>query len=202
MANNKTKLWVVAVVLLSAVFAVRATVELDDSVSDSGRSGTDVVLLSIAYIHQATIFPDDNKMLRRLAFVETQDGLDEDSFNMGNSGGIWAVKELGFENTKSNSDSDVVEKRDQIRLHFDINWDAVQWSELNKPLYSALAARLVLFIAPEDIPSEGDILSQARFWREYYHIDGPVDPFVDAVHQLEGILIFVLLQHQSCIKAS
>ena len=62
---------------------------------ENGRSGTDVVLLSIAYIHQVAIFQDDNNLLRRIAFVETKDGsyLDE-----GNSGGIWAVDEDTFLN--------------------------------------------------------------------------------------------------------
>ena len=120
MANYKARVCLLVAFLLSTAFAVRADLELDDSVCDSGRSGTDVVLLSIAYIHQATIFPDDSKMLRRIAFVETRDGLDEASFNLGNNGGIWSVKEMLFDNTKSSSDSDVVEKREQIRLHFDV----------------------------------------------------------------------------------
>lgn len=175
--------WVLVAILLSPAFAV----ELDDSVTESGRNGTDVVLLSITYIHQATIFPDDNKMLRRIAYVETQDGLDEESFNTGNSGGIWAVREALFGTTKSNSDPDVVQKREQIKLHFNIDWEAVQWSELNKPLYSAIAARLVLFIATEVIPSEGDISGQAQFWRDHYHTGGLVQAFMDAAHQLEGI---------------
>ena len=51
---------------------------------ENGRSGTDVVLLSIADIHQVAIFQDDNNLLRRIAFIETMGGLNTDAFNQGN----------------------------------------------------------------------------------------------------------------------
>ena len=147
---------------------------------ENGRSGTDVVLLSIAYIHQVTIFQDDNDLLRRIAFVETKDGAYLDTFN--NSGGIWAVDEDTFLCMQINSS--LFQKHEEIRQLYGIDWKAVQWSELNKPLYSALAARLVLFIAPEDIPSSEAVSAQAQFWRDHYNGDGSVQDFVKAANKL------------------
>ena len=141
-------------------FALVVSIQLDESVLENGRSGTDVVLLSIAYIHQVAIFQDDNNLLRRIVFVETKDGSYLDAFNQDHSGGIWAVDEDTLLRTKlqvnKNLNTTLFQTYEDIRLLFSIEWDTVQWSELNKPFYSALAARLVLFIAPEDIPSSED----------------------------------------------
>ena len=158
---------------------------------ENGRSGTDVVLLSIAYIHQVAIFQDDNDLLRRIAFVETKDGSYLDVFN--NSGGIWAVDEDTFLSTQinNNSKSSLFQKHEEMRQLFGIEWKAVQWSELNKPLYSALAARLVLFIAPEDIPSSEAVPAQAQFWRDYYNGDGSVKDFIKAANELEGKYVYI-----------
>ena len=167
---------------------------------ENGRSGTDVVLLSIAYIHQVAIFQDDNNLLRRIAFVETKDGSYLDPFN---SGGIWAVDEDTFLSTQINKNSNITlfQKYEEMRLLFGIDWKAVQWSELNKPLYSALAARLVLFIAPENIPSSDAVPAQAHFWRDHYNTDGSIKDFIRAANELEGTCdpsIYVLASSSGC----
>ena len=169
-------------ILLIVQYPLVLSLHLEESVLENGRSGTDVVLLSIAYIHQVAIFQDDNDLLRRIAFVETKDGSYLDAFN--NSGGIWAVNEDTFLNMQINSS--LFQKHEEIRQLFGIDWKAVQWSELNKPLYSALAARLVLFIAPKDIPSSDTVLAQARFWRDHYNGDGSVKDFMQAANKLES----------------
>jgi len=61
------------------VFSRINAVEVDEAVLEEGAKGTAVVLLSIAHIQQAAIFPDDNEMLRRIAYVETRDGSDPDT---------------------------------------------------------------------------------------------------------------------------
>lgn len=42
--------------------------------------GIDVVFASVSRIQQANIFPDDNRLLRRVAFAETRDGIDLDTY--------------------------------------------------------------------------------------------------------------------------
>ena len=155
---------------------------------ESGRYGTesDVVLLSVAYVQQAAIFADHSKLLQRVAYVETQDGSDREAFNGGMNGGIWAVREDIFTSTQIGNDPLLLRKREQIMLVFGINWEAVQWSELNKPLYSALAAQLVLFNAQDSIPRDSDVVAQAHFWRENYNADGVVQDFINAATKLES----------------
>ena len=63
-------------------------------------AGTDVVLASIGRIEQAGIFPSDNRLLRRVAFAETRDGVDSDTFRAGYNGGIWQVDEDIFNQTQ------------------------------------------------------------------------------------------------------
>ena len=175
---------------LCIFFSSTVAIRLDGSVLESGRNGTDVVLLSVAYIQQAAVFADDNKLLRRIAYVETRDGLDRDlksgSEDGRDRGGIWAVRRDSFTNTQTSSDSEIVQKRDQIERTFGVNWEAAQWSELNKPFYSALAARLVLFSASQNVPNDNDLMTQAQFWKYHYNVDGSVNDFVRITKHLEG----------------
>ena len=159
---------------------------VNDSVLESGRYGTDVVLLSVAYVQQAAIFADHSILLQRIAYVETQDGSDREAFKEGMNGGIWAVREDIFTRTQIDRDPILVRKREQIMLIFGINWKGLRWSELSKPLYSALAAQLVLFNAQDSIPSDSDVLAQAHFWRDNYNADGVIQDFINAAERLEG----------------
>ena len=168
------------------VFSRVGAIEVNEMVLEEGAKGTAVVLLSIAHIQQAAIFPDDNEMLRRIAYVETRDGSDSDTYSEGNYGGIWAVNEDAFENTKDTSNALLALKHEQIAQQFGIDWGRVQFSELRKPIYSALAARLVLFAAPRAIPSRTDVAAQAQFWRENYDFGRCSSDFIGATNKLQG----------------
>jgi len=159
---------------------------VNEAVLEEGANGTAVVLLSVAHIQQAAIFPDDNEMLRRIAYVETRDGSDPGTYSEGNNGDIWAVSEAGFNNTKDTSNALLALKHEQIVQQFEIDWRRVQFSELRKPFYSALAARLVLFAAPRAIPTSTDVAAQAQFWRENYNSAGSVEDFTGATNELQG----------------
>ena len=71
-----------------------------DLTTELQAAGTDVVLASIALIQPLTIFPNDNRLLRRVAFAETRDGVDMDTFRPGYNGGIWQVDEDIFNQTQ------------------------------------------------------------------------------------------------------
>ena len=174
-------------VLLSSVPCVRAQEEL---LTQEDASGSAVVLLAIARIQQSGIFGDDNDLLRRIAYVETRDGTAPDTFRDGYDGGIWAVDEAAFTATQDTA----ANKRLLARLQeikgtrdlFNIDWQTVRWSDLRKPIYSALAARLVLFTASSAIPSTNDLEAQAEFWIANYNMDGAAADFVAVSSGLEG----------------
>lgn len=59
------------------------TLRAQNSVMVPEARGIDVVLATVSLIQGTGIFPDDNRLLRRVAFVESRDGLDGDTFREG-----------------------------------------------------------------------------------------------------------------------
>ena len=152
-----------------------------------GAAGSEATLLSVASIQQSGVFGDDNELLRRIAYTETRDGTLSSTYRSGYHGGIWAVDEAQFLRTKDTAQNTrLPAKFQQIQLHFGISWPSVQWRELRKPLYSALAARLVLYIAPLSIPPADDLPTQAQFWVAHYNSDGDASSFVTTSSGLQG----------------
>lgn len=153
----------------------------------AGAAGSEATLLSIGSIQQSGVFGDDNELLRRIAYTETRDGTLSNTYRSGYHGGIWAVDEAEFLKTKNTVQyTRLPAKFQRIQLHYGINWSTVQWLELRKPLYSAFAARLVLYIAPRSIPSADDLPGQAQFWVAHYNGDGDPSNFVTTSSGLEG----------------
>ena len=175
-----------AVILLLGVVLTQASVNavsLDERIVQYGSNGgTTVVLLSVAYLEQSAVFPTNNGFLRRIAYAETGDGISS-SVEFHN---IWAVSQEGLEQTKIPDHPTLNVKRNLIALELDIDWLMVDWDDLKRPFYSALAARLLLFLAPELIPDFSDIPDQARFWKQYYNVDGSLSEFIGAANELEG----------------
>ena len=170
--------------------ALRWTVHAQQNVDilREGGSGSAVVLLSIARIRQSGTFGDDNELLRRIAYVETRDGTTEGTYREGFDGGIWAVSRDAFLDTQDTDANPRLPGRFRaIRDQFEIDWPSVTWRDLRRPLYSAIAARLVLFIAPvRFIPRASDIAAQAEFWMRYYNPGGSTANFISAANELEG----------------
>ena len=54
-------------------------------------SGTDVVEAVCTKLESSCIFQDDKELLRRIAYVETTDGHDNDTFTSVTHKGIWKV---------------------------------------------------------------------------------------------------------------
>ncbi|XP_072045518.1 uncharacterized protein [Amphiura filiformis] len=127
------------------------------------------------------IFPD-NGFLRRIARVESNDGRHPDTYRSGYNGGIWQVDEVGFKDTQNTaSHPGLTRKFQAIQSGVGINWPSVQWSDLRKPLYSALAARLLLSNKPGAIPTT--LEGQAAYWKKHYNTAagaGTEQKFIDA----------------------
>ena len=132
------------------------------------------------------VFGDDKQFLRRIAFVESKDGTDRNTFRPGYHGGIWQVDEIAFISTKDTaSHPGLIAKHQKILDAFEINWSNAEWSDLRIPLFSGLAARLFLSNIPAAIPS--DISGQATYWKRYYNTfagAGTEEKFVQDVNAL------------------
>jgi hypothetical protein len=74
-----------------------------------------------------------------------------------------------------------------IQAAFSIDWPSVSWSDLTKPLYSALGARLYIQYQSRSeangIPR--NVADQAKFWKKYYRPNGDTNDYVTAAERLE-----------------
>lgn len=176
--------------MLCAGLFVRISAQEQQSIIFQDRAnGSAVVLLAVGRIQQSGVFGNDNDILRRIAYVETRDGLLPNTFRPGYNGGIWAVDQDAFISTKDvNTFARLAAKLQQIEKTLHINWLDVEWSDLRRPLYSALAARLVIFNAPSPVPPSNDLLAQAQFWVTHYNTEGDSSNFITTSTGLQGEL--------------
>ncbi|XP_013404302.1 von Willebrand factor A domain-containing protein 2 [Lingula anatina] len=167
--------------------AVRNVMCAVDRTVEAKVSGTAVVEAVVDRIQSSGIFPDDKLFLRRIAYVESKDGTDSNTYRDNYFGGIWQVDRIGFESTQdTSSHPGLTSKFEAIRTKFNIDWTTVSWSDLQKPLYSGLAARLFLSNINQVIPR--DISGQATYWKRYYNSNsgaGTEQKFIDDVTELE-----------------
>ena len=186
---------VAAVFLLCTAVCINLSAgQATDQTIVSGTSGEAVVQAVVGKIRQSDIFPNDNSFLRRIAYVESKDGNDENTYRAGYYGGIWQVDQIGFLDTKdTGSHPGLVAKYEKIQQHFAIDWPSVTWEDLRKPLYSGLAARLFLSNVNEPIPLASEIEMQGNYWKTYYNSNAPnaagtVQKFVNDVMALEATI--------------
>lgn len=74
-----------------------------------------------------------------------------------------------------------------IQTAFGIDWPSVEWSDLTKPLYSAIGARLYLQYQSRantaGIPRP--IEDQGKYWVQYYRPSSSASVYVSAAERLE-----------------
>lgn len=154
----------------------------------AGANGSAVVYAVVRRIQDSNIFPHDNQFLRRIAYVESKDGTHNGTYRNGYHGGIWQIDESGFNDTQDNtSHPKLNDKFDRIQTCFGINWRKVQWEDLRKPLYSGLAARLLISNVKTRIPVASNITAQGEYWKKHYNSKdgkGTVDKFVEDIDAL------------------
>ena len=191
-----------AMIVLLAILHVCSCQDID--LTETVRAnGTSAVLLAVARIQQSGVFKGDNDLLRRIAYVETRDGTSEDTFRDGYYGGIWAVDESDFlrtQNAEMNSRLPSKLQQIQMTLFLGMSWAEVTWMDLQKPIFSALAARLILFLADRAIPPTSDLQAQAEFWVEYYNPMGDASEFVSLSSGIEGKNWFIILQTHAIMQ--
>ena len=150
-----------------------------------GTNGSTIVEASIAKILQSSIFTDnDQQMLRRIAYAETHDGTDSNTYS--SNGGIWGVGESKYNATTNTGSSVLLQQKVQaISTSFGINWLNTNWTDLRKPFYSALAARLYMLLITHPFPLASNINSQGVYWANYFTSSGRTkSDYVTAVNQL------------------
>ena len=128
------------------------------------------------------MFPNDHGFLRRIAYVETKDGQQGGAV----LGGIWKVSEdMLIDTQRIMAHGQLIRKHAIILEKLNIDWPEVEWSDLQEPIYSGLAARLFLSNNPRAIPDT--VERQSRYWKINYNPGGTLnsEAFVRAVMNLE-----------------
>ena len=152
---------------------------------------TPAVLHALARLRAAGITTsNETDFLRRIAFVETFDGLKNTENSTG--GGIWAVDRSLFLETQSlDTNWLVTATRARIKKSLGISWVEISWSDLADPLHSALAAHLVLLlppaVAPPAVAYGGHLTDQAAFWQRHYNPRGSEKYFARLTNRLDGM---------------
>ncbi|KAK2157276.1 hypothetical protein LSH36_194g05095 [Paralvinella palmiformis] len=160
----------------------------EDGTLTPGGNGSQLVESACDRIQASCIFDDDKLLLRRIAYVESLDGYDPDTYREGYHGGIWQVDQGFFDTTKSTSaEHELYPYIEEIHSKLSIDWQIVTWQDCRRPLVSALAARLYIQYTSRDnnngIPR--DISSQADFWKTYYRTSGSTQDYIDKCNALE-----------------
>ena len=144
-------------------------------------AGSAVVQAVISKLHSIQILVCDHRLLRRIALVETNDGI-----NGVPDGGIWALSENKFNDVASNVE-DVLNNK----LCLSHIGGSLPFTFLRKPLVSGLAAYLYLNhlekTINDSIPLAKNIEEQAQFWIQHYHSGGLTETyFMEQVKTREG----------------
>ncbi|OQV23167.1 hypothetical protein BV898_02901 [Hypsibius exemplaris] len=108
-------------------------------------SGSFTIESAVNRLNRARIFSDDHQFMRRVAWIMTKDGGDPKTFRQGYNGGIWQIDKDEFFLTQTNPVA-IRMYHPKIQSKLGISWPDVHWSDLRKPFYSLLAARLKLAI--------------------------------------------------------
>lgn len=154
---------------------VRLTIPKSLLVVDS--EGLDVIQDACELTKKASksskpVFMDDNHFIKRVAMAETS--LNRTS----KEGGLWNVDECAFKatQTKRRENKQLAALHKTVRRTFGVTWSKIKYSDLRRPLYSVLAARIVLEMTERSIPR--GLRNQARLWLETYHecAEKPGDP--------------------------
>ena len=140
--------------------------------------GTETVLACVRLVEDSGIFTDDYHTLRRIAYAETLDGDESRS----SSGGIWNVSEEIFTETMNSSNAAI---HSEINVIFHIDWNSATYNDLDKPIYSALAARIFLQEKQNSGSDISSVANQTSLWITEYNSNGNMSLYTDAVNNAQ-----------------
>lgn len=161
--------------LLLAVTAENSCSSCFDYTRTPETNGSTVVETVIRLIQHSGIFTDDYGALQRIAWLETQYGQNQLTYRPWHDGGIWNINQTGFSTLNVSSQHVAM-----IQNEFCFNWNEVVWTDLRKPLYSALAARLLIHQLSSGGVVSQDTSTQAQMWLNMYtNMDRTQSNYVD-----------------------
>ena len=135
------------------------------------RTGPLVSEMVISQIKSKSFFENIHMYdyIRRIAWVESRDGLDNTTYKADYYGGLWKVDKQLFLETKDTSYPNLTNKHKLVKTQFNVDWLELQWESLKKPLWSGLAISLYMYTINDEMPSSCSIAKQADHWNRNYN---------------------------------
>lgn len=146
--------------------AIRARKKLNipyDLLSKSAE-GWGTISKATSVLKSSRVFPSDRNLMKRIALVES-------SLNRTSSeGGIWNVGTCAFWGVTQNRKKfgkRLKRIQKMVGRKFGISWSRMTYDQLQRPMYSLIAARMYLHIMTGTIPRGAN--AQSKIWSNYYH---------------------------------
>ena len=141
---------------------------MSDEAFTPGAGGPEVTREVTDMLREISVFGNDHQYMDRVACVESDNGLDPNTYREGYHGGVWQVDEIAFQDTQDTASHPGLEnKYARIEMETGIDWSTVQYEDLRMPFYSGLAARIYTSNNPDPIPTTPQ--EQAVYWKENYN---------------------------------
>lgn len=113
--------------------AVVNCVSIEERICTPGEKEKDVVKEVVNQVR--SIFGDDKDFLAKVACVESNSGLNSNTYRNNYGSGIWQVDKIGLADTQNGaSHPGLSAKHDRIQATTGIVWSEVQWEGLRMPL--------------------------------------------------------------------
>jgi hypothetical protein len=122
------------------------------------------------------------EFLRRIAFVESDYGVNKATFSRTDRG-IWQISPEGLEEVKRNT-SALRDARKRVSEVFGIDVMQLEKEDMDKPLQNAIVARLFLHSKSNGAALPTTLDAQAQFWKRFYNTSagkGTVEGFLRRV---------------------
>lgn len=109
------------------------------------------------------------ELLMEIAMAESYLGTHKSTIRTsGNAGkGPWQIDKIGFKETKNYKAHPGLKKYIATLKKNGIDWMNIQWNDVNKLVYGAIAARMYWLISPEPIAPTKE--GRAKQWKKFYN---------------------------------
>ena len=156
---------VVLLFLFGGNAARKNRLEIPYDVLSTTAKGWEIMVKASNVLKLSKVFPSDRNLMKRIALVES-------SLNRTSSdGGLWNVGTCAFYGVTQNRKKfgkRLKRIQKMVGRKFGISWNRMTYSQLQRPMYSLIAARMYLYIILTDgIPRGAS--AQSKVWSNYYH---------------------------------
>lgn len=144
---------------------------IPDDILSKSAEGWETIVKATDVLKLSRVFPSDRNLMKRIALVES-------SLNRTSSqGGLWNVGTCAFWRVTQNREKygkRLKKIQKMVGRKFGISWTRMTYDQLQRPMYSLIAARIYLYIILTDGIPRG-ATAQSKVWSNYYHKCGETE---------------------------